>query len=270
MSIGSDLIRISVPFGCITETTQTSRYHHDGNARGEEPFVIIQWTYSGVGEFRHGAETYSVPPGHAFIAIVPEDSAYYYPPEGRDPWSYGWLNFYGELGIHLCRRLREAFGPVLPLHAQGTAGKMMTRLIRQADNRTWGDAYASSADCYTFLMEWLRELEQPSQRREPIQTAIHICQTRFREPLGVKELAAETGLTREHFSRLFAQATQSSPARFLRQLRVEAAQQLISQHSISLKEVALRCGFPSAKAMNRALAETPQPTKKPFSQKRRK
>lgn len=270
MAIGSDLIRISAPFGRITETTHTTRYHHDNNTRGEEQFVIIQWTYSGIGEFRYGSQTHRVPSGHAFIAIVPEVSAYYYPADGRDPWSYGWLNFYGELGIHICQQLRATFGPVLPLRLQGTAGKMMARLIRQADDRTWGDTYDSSSDCYTFLMEWLRELEQPSQRREPIQTAIHICQTRFREPLGVKELAAETGLTREHFSRLFAQATQSSPARFLRQLRVEAAQQLIGQHSISLKEVALRCGFPSAKAMNRALAETTQPPKKPLTKKRRK
>ncbi len=261
MATGSNLIRISAPFGRTSETIQTARYHYDNNERGVEQFVIIQWTFSGSGEMSYGSETHSVPPGHALIVTVPEESSYCYPPEGREPWTFGWINFYGDFAIHLCQQLREAFGPVLPLHPQGTAGKMLSRLIRQAEERTWGDAYTSSVDCYSFMMEWARELEQPSQRREPIQTAIKICQTRFREPLGVKELAAETGLTREHFSRLFAQATQSSPARFLRQLRVEAAQQLIGQHSISLKEVALRCGFPSAKAMGRALTERPPPSK---------
>lgn len=274
MATGSNLIRISAPFGNSLETIQTSRYHFRNHfrsdERGEEQFVIIQWTFSGHGEMSYGAKTHTVPPEHAFIVTVPEDSAYYYPPEGREPWSYGWINFYGDFAVHLCQQLREAFGPVLPLRPQGTAGKMLTRLIRQAEERTWGDAYVSSVDCYSFLMEWARELEQPTQRREPIPAAIKICQTRFREPLGVKELAAETGLTREHFSRLFTEATQCSPARFLRKLRVEAAQQLIGQHSISLKEVALRCGFPSAKAMSRALAETTQPPKKPFLQKRHK
>jgi AraC-like DNA-binding protein len=257
----SDLIRISAPFGTNFETVQSSRYQYRNDERGREQFVILQWTFGGFGQMSFGTETYDVPPEHAFIVIVPENSAYFYPPEAREPWHFGWLNLYGDLAIHLCKQLRKVFGPVMPLRFHGTAGKMLTRLIRQADERSPTDPYALSAECYGFLMEWAREIEAPSQRRDPIRTAIQICQTRFRESLGVKELAAEAGLTREHFTRLFAQETQTSPARFLRQLRVDAAHQLIGQHSISLKEVALRCGFPSSKAMNRALAEV-APTRK--------
>lgn len=257
MSQDSSLIRISSPFGVSFETTQTSRYQFSNDRRGAEPFVILQWTFSGAGAVHFQNKTHAVPANHAFLVIVPEESSYFYPPEAREPWSFGWINFYGELGIRLCRQLRDIYGPVLPLHPQSTAGLMLARLIRQAEKRTPGDAYTASQDCYSFLMEWSRALDQPSQRRAPIQTAIKICQTRFREPLGVKELAAETGLTREHFTRLFVKETQCAPASFLRQLRVDAARQLIRQHTIPLKEVALRCGFPSAKAMNRALAEKP-------------
>lgn len=268
MAQDSNPLRITAPFGMISETVQTPRYYFHNNERGDEQFVILQWTFAGAGQMSLGSESHAVPADHAFVVIVPEDSSYCYPPEAREPWRFGWINFYGDLALQLCQRMRDIFGPVMPLRPQGTAGKTLLRLIQQADRRTWGDTYASSAECYGFLMEWARELEQPSQRREPIPTAIRICQSRFREPLGVKELAAETGLTREHFTRLFLKETGIPPAKFLRQLRVEAAQQLIDQHVISLKEVALRCGFPSAKAMNRALLETPLP--KRSSKKTRK
>jgi len=246
---------ISVTFAHKYESVNSTRYLWDSRYRGEEPFVILQWTFEGAGEFTFQGKTWLINTGDIFIAIPPEESVYAFPKQATEPWRYGWLNLYGAFGVALARAFRDAFGPVVPLPLHSVAAGMLRRLLEGVQERTFTDSYQSSADFYAFLMEWTRQLTHPTQAdRDPVQTAQAICQSRFREPLGIKELAAETGLTREHLSRLFSARTGISPGRYLRQLRVNAARQMLKERNLLLKEVALRCGFPSVRSLQQALA----------------
>jgi len=216
--------------------------------------VILQRTRRGEGRFEWRGRSRPVPPGHAFVAIVPEPSLYFFPKTAVEPWEFDWINFYGPLAIGLWQRFREAFGPVCPLPHASPAGTMLTRLIAPAMRRKIVDPHSASTACYAFLMEWTRQLMPPlRQQSDPVETAMALCASRFREPLGVKELATETGLTREHLTRLFTARTGKPPARYLRELRLEAARALLERTGLPLKEAALRCGFSSSRSLRQAL-----------------
>lgn len=250
----SDLLRISLPFGAMEERRNSPRYVWNCRDRSDDQFVIIQRTISGTGMFIWEGRSFPVPPDHAFIATIPEDSTYFFPPESKVAWTFSWLNFYGPLAVTLCRDLRRQYGPVLPLPRRSPAGSAFDALVLQGSKRTPSDTHDTSQACYGFLMEWARLLSRPGlDPLDPVETAIRICRTRFREPLGVKELAAESGISREHFSRIFAEKTGSPPAFFLRELRTDAAKAMMKDGSVSLREVALRCGFASPRALSRAL-----------------
>lgn len=254
ISAPNDLL-LQIPFGETFQNISSPRYSWDNQTRGKDPFVILQWTLSGEGALDWEGKTYAVRPGEAFIVFIPESSKYYYPRQAGQPWQVGWLNFYGPLAQTLFRRIRETFGPVIALPASSAAGAMASRLAELAETRRFADLHEASAAGYAFVMEWLRQLSAPIlQRGDPVQTALALCAARFREPLGVKELAAQTGLSREHFTRLFAERTGKSPARHLRSLRVAAARQMMRRGSQPQKEVALRCGFPSVRSLRQALA----------------
>ena len=230
------------------------RYHWDSNVRGEGCFVIIQYTHSGRGAFRWEGRVWDVPPGHAFICVVPERSAYYFPDDASEPWKFAWLNFYGELANSLCRALRNAYGPVLALPPRSVAAAKFFELTANAEKRLSLDPCDVTLAAFSFLMEWKRLLDHPQTRGiDPVEMVMGICKARFREPLCIKELAAQTGITREHLTRIFTERTGISPARHLRQLRVAAAREMLASPGTPLKEVALRCGFPSVKAMQLAL-----------------
>jgi transcriptional regulator GlxA family with amidase domain len=108
-------------------------------------------------------------------------------------------------------------------------------------------------------MEWVRLLEEPSRRTgDAVETVQRICRMRFREPLGIKQLADMCGVTREHLTREFASRVGMPPATYLRSVRVEAARRMLADGSIPLGEVAMRCGFPSARALNLAMGRLPQ------------
>lgn len=233
---------IAVPYGQSMERIVTSRYHWDNAERGEEPFVIFQATRRGEGRFHHGGRDHPVPPGSAFIAVAPEESRYFYPPEGRAPWEVAWVNFYGELGIRLWSGLRERGGPVVPLSP--AAFRMLERLtVRCRAPRP--DRYALSTTAYELSVEILRHLPSP-RRASPLEGALVHLRRHYREPLRVKEAAAVAGMSREHFTRLFAKETGESPAAHLRRLRLEAAARLLRATTLPVAEVALRSGFPSA------------------------
>jgi AraC-like DNA-binding protein len=247
------LLLMSAPFAARNERIHSARYCWENSARGGE-FVIIQRTSAGLGCFNLRGTDCPVPPGHALVAIVPEESRYYYPPGATEPWHFTWLNFYGRLAVKLCADLRARFGPVLPLAEHSAAGVAFGGLVSRGVKRLPPDFHDSSLAVYSFLLHWARELQEPGHGKpDPVELVSRLCRARFREPLGTKELAAEVGLSREHLTRLFTERMGTSPGRYLRGLRVEAAREMLRDPAVPLRETALRCGFPSVRALKRAL-----------------
>lgn len=75
------------------------------------------------------------------------------------------------------------------------------------------------------------------------------------EPAGdhrVPALAERASLSERQLSRLFAREAQTTPARFVERVRVEAARELLESSGSSVDAVAERCGFGSAETMRRA------------------
>jgi len=61
--------------------------------------------------------------------------------------------------------------------------------------------------------------------------------------VALRDVARDCGLSVGHFARAFRQSTGLAPHRWLVRHRVEAAKALLQNTSLSLSEVALRCGF---------------------------
>ncbi len=244
MKLGEESLML-VPFGKSGEKEDSARYDWNNAARGDEAFVIFQYTYRGAGGFSLGGKEYAVPPGHAFIAILPEASRYYYPPQAREPWRFSWVNFYGDLALRLWGGLRERSGPVIALAP--AFGPILEGLIAKARARSWRDPYEASVEAYRFHLEVLRHLRLPRrQTPEPLARALTHMRDHYREGLRMKEVADLAGMSREHFTRLFLKRTGETPAAFLRGVRVKAAARLLRTTALPVAEIAFRCGFSSA------------------------
>jgi len=63
-------------------------------------------------------------------------------------------------------------------------------------------------------------------------------------PLTIPELAARTGLSVSHFIRTFRQWTGMTPADYIHHQRIEHAKRLLADVHLSIKQVALRTGYP--------------------------
>ena len=73
--------------------------------------------------------------------------------------------------------------------------------------------------------------------------------------LDLQTLAAESGYSRCHFLRMFRAATGYAPHRYLLQLRLERAQELMRRRATSLIDIAADCGFSSHAHMSRVFRQ---------------
>lgn len=69
--------------------------------------------------------------------------------------------------------------------------------------------------------------------------------------LSLKELADESGFSRNHFIRIFQKTTGETPHRYLLRQRVEKAKALIRKKEMRLIDVAASCGFSSEAQLSR-------------------
>jgi transcriptional regulator GlxA family with amidase domain len=92
---------------------------------------------------------------------------------------------------------------------------------------------------------------------------------RLSDDLSLPALARKAGMSERSFSRHYAEATGTTPARAVERLRVEAARRLLSDTRLPVKRIAARCGFGSEETLRRSfvrlLASTPQDYRARFS-----
>jgi AraC-like DNA-binding protein len=243
------------------ESVKDPRYYWDSRRRGKNQFSIFQYSWSGSGVFKEGGREVMVPPGHAILTTSVEASAYYYPPSGREPWVFGWMNFSG--AEETCQWLRRNFGSVLSLSPSGPAVGLFRKITARYVECRFQDGFHSSELVFQFLMEVSRELTSSSLReKSPIQYARHYIDDHHQRPLNIKELAEKFGMSREHFSRQFTATIGHSPGMYLRERRLQTAELLLKQSTESIGAVSRLSGFASASHFCRAfrskLGSSPQ------------
>lgn len=93
-------------------------------------------------------------------------------------------------------------------------------------------------------------------------TIIELMDANPSEPISIRDIAKQVGLSRRQIERLFRDEMGRSPARYYLEIRLERARHMLIQSSVPIVEVAIKCGFVSAshfsKCYRELYAQTPQ------------
>ncbi len=92
--------------------------------------------------------------------------------------------------------------------------------------------------------------------REPIRDLQAWIAEHVDEDLAVPALAERVAMSPRNFARVFVQQVGVTPARFIEQVRVEAARRRLEESSAGVDAVASQCGFGGAESMRRAFLRT--------------
>ena len=127
-------------------------------------------------------------------------------------------------------------------------------LTRQMIQSHLGNAIALDVDAMLMHDEGLgmKDARRPNSGHNPVQRAIAEMHKNIERPLPLSDIAQLATCPLKTLSRRFQASLGTSPGQVYRHIRLTEARQLIESTSLSISEIALRCGYESPTALSRA------------------
>jgi transcriptional regulator GlxA family with amidase domain len=100
--------------------------------------------------------------------------------------------------------------------------------------------------------QFSQSLSLQTSDRKPLRELQAWLLENLREPLTVEQMAERVGMSPRNFARVFTGQLGMPPARFVSQIRLEAARRRLEESSQSIELIAEECGFGSTESMRSA------------------
>jgi AraC-like DNA-binding protein len=257
---GRDRLHV-MPTSTGYEIATDSSYRWDGRQRGHTPFAVLQHTLAGAGRLRYERLERIIEPGETMLVVIPHRHVYWI--DDGERWEFFWIAITGQEALRLHRAILAAAGPVFRLQSE-TIERLAAMSLDLRDGKG-ESAGAASAIAYAATMALYDDLLGDGGGRAERSAAIGRVLAHIRlnlgEPLDVPALADLAGLSRAHFSRVFADCEGVSPASYVLAERMRRAASLLVSGAASVKEVSRACGFDDpnyfAKAFRRSFGASP-------------
>ena len=94
-----------------------------------------------------------------------------------------------------------------------------------------------------YLLRAISSQHRPPERPVELERAVAILLARYAENASIAELAAELAISPRHLERRFKAVLGVSPRRFLIDIRLAAARELLSDTDLAVEAIATRVGF---------------------------
>ena len=213
---------------------------------------------SGAGLFRDlesGIEI-TLEPGMAFA--FPANRGHEYYPLTHEPWHVAFIGYHGSQAHSILEGVGlQSLTPFRPERFEECweeIGGIWHKVNQQGNNRQDEHSIEDLSVTIYKLLLMLRRSESPmgiegrlefeNVRNEALQKAIDLINEHFTEPLLISNLAGAVGYSVQHFQRLFLQEYGITPHRYLQNLRLQRAMQMITENTdISVQDIALNLGM---------------------------
>ena len=231
------------------------RYYNDMKIPSPPRRLLIKYTLSGQGTLYVKDQRFELNPGDVFVIERPGPYVYCYESDG-EPWNFAYVSigFTSPAGL-LPPALRE--NPVLSLTAHPQLKTMLEELVEIRLDPEFRASLLDSALAYRFLLTFI---EAKTEARTPIHPAAEKLRARlvkdFTEPVKLGDLCRKLLYSQEALTRIFTATYGLPPVKFLRELRLRHALELLRNSSLSVKEIAAASGFSSENYFCRVFRQT--------------
>ncbi|WP_421723127.1 AraC family transcriptional regulator [Bauldia sp.] len=236
----------TMPTSAGYEIREDEPYDCHGRRRGQTPFAVLQHTVSGTGNLTFERRRHRLGAGDTMLVIVPHDHRYWLEPGDR--WAYFWIALSGREAIRICRAIQATAGPVLRLNPDciEAMASACLRLV-EGSGETPGAASAIAYEATAVVYDAVfgpQSIIGAEAEGDAVGRVVAFIHENLGGSLGVDHLAAVAGLSRAHFSRVFAASEGLPPAEYVIQARMHYAARLLTGHAVMpVKEIAPLCGF---------------------------
>lgn len=199
---------------------------------------VFEYVISGKGHISHDGQQFAVSAGDAYILHQGHEHAYY--PDENDPWLKIWFNASGSLVRHLLADYELDNTIVIPGFRSSQHLDEIFRSMKE-------DPFNCREQLSVLLHQYIIALADFCSQQNDVQTQA-VAMKKYIErsltlPLSIDELADSVHLSRSRALYLFKETYGITPYRYYLSQRLELAQSMLQQSSLSIQEISDRLGF---------------------------
>ena len=208
--------------------------------------TIFNYCVRGAGWCEIDGRRHGVEPGD--LMVVPRMTPHAYASTEERPWTLCWFH---AMGRHIDRVLSELGvsreRPVIELGRDMRLIDLLEELQRELEEDISWPAILYGSQVLTHIVGLMIRLARQHPRTPDAKKRVLSSATAMKEhldrPLDVPKLAALAHLSPSHYAALFRQLFGVSPMRYLNQLRMHRAAQLLKTTHDDVQDIARRVGF---------------------------
>jgi AraC-like DNA-binding protein len=132
---------------------------------------------------------------------------------------------------------------------------VLQQMIKCMKNRDDGERFAMYSLIFKLFGELMPHRDNGSRLSSMtnwVDKSIDFMKMHYAEKLSVKDVADYVGIHRSYFSKVFTETIGIPPIKYLQQLRLVRASDLLRQTALSITEIALTVGYPDLYSFTRA------------------
>jgi len=174
------------------------------------------------------------------LVMFPGENIYY---KAKTEWSIKWIGVSGS-GLE---ELFEIMGvtrqkPIFTLKTREEISNVMSQLCETKYDNSMFVKYKTQSLIYSFFSLLLAEKDE-KKTTDPIESALRIIKYNYNNALNIKDMAESLFLDSAYFSRLFKSRTGMSPKKYILNLRLDRAKELLKKTDYNINEISITVGF---------------------------
>jgi len=248
---------IKFPLGALTveaghsiETSPTYYMDNEHDTGTRNPpmhlsYGIWQYTIAGRGCIDRKTGSRDLLPGSLMIVSTPGPHTYYLPKDSNS-WEYVFVIMKGREALRLTRMLEITLGNVIDTGELDETISLLHEILDYFLKVGLEDMYINSSYTYRLFMTLFGEAKGFGvniNNEGRFSRLIQFLRNNLHRNISVEEMAKIMNLSRSHFSRLFSEEMNTTPRRYLEDLRLKTATELLFDEQFNVKETAATCGF---------------------------
>ncbi|MEL7089492.1 MAG: AraC family transcriptional regulator, partial [Planctomycetota bacterium] len=231
-------------------------YWWNNAERAEDGLAVVQLITAGSIILRDPRGDHRVDRGEIIVFFHGDETEYGQPEPLPYPMSCRWVGLRGAGLIEHLRTLVRRHGPILKCGIEHPLADELERVMVLADPQRPAAPTRVSVVIYQFVMNLYDLAEQRLlQQLTPVEQAIQAILRHPHQPWSLKEVSAQYGVSREHFSRMFQKHIGQTAHQFLADAKQHRALALLRQTRLPLAEIARQAGYTSAHSLARHVRE---------------
>ncbi len=226
------------------EYRNSSDYYFDNNDRNIQGY-LFQYTLKGYGIFETRDTVYRIEPGQAFFVKIPDNEKYYFPHNAKcEGWELLYIHFEGTAVEAYYDKIVQKTGKVLKLEQSSSVIQYLLKLQENLNNGMKLQPFAGNEIIFYFLSLLCKTVAY-NQDKYSAKTrfALEYMHNEFANLEGIHALSDQLGISLSHFTREFTKETGINPIKYLTNIRMQNALQLLINTNLSINEISLKCGF---------------------------